>query len=230
MLDDQLIETIESQAEMRDLELDDVHIVDDNSDATVVRVLYESGSSETDSVGFQVSQPDSPMGEQQFRRRLRSGLDELKSYVRGDTDAETAPPTDESSAPSSDTDASSKAILSDSKTTTPTSSETPAGSTAGDSVSQQPAHSLGEQSVTVSVETQLRDEDRDALVSELNDLVADVESIAELERDVRELESTVSELEARIEQYESVFAQLSATPSAEPATEAAGTVDDTSTQ
>jgi len=228
MIEDQLIETIENQASMRDLELDDVSIVDDNSDATVVRVLYESGSSETDSVGFQVSQPDSPMGEQQFRRRLRSGLDELKSYVHGDTDTETAPPTDESSASPSDTDSSSKTEPSDAETPSTASSQTQTQTDA--KLAQTPVNT---DRVTVAVETQLRPEDREAVVTEIADLVDDTASIAELERDVRDLQQTVSELEARIEQYESVFAQLSPAPpteSAVSATESPATADDASTQ
>jgi len=216
MLDDQLIETVENQASMRDLDLDDVQIVDDDSNARVVRVLYESGTSEADSIGFQVAKPDTPMGDQQFRRRLRNGLDELKSYVHGDTDDDTAGevsaqsgPADETAPPSS---TSTDAGAADTHQSAPPHTEMRSASAQSVLPSNEQPSPLGGDPVTLSVETQLQEDDRDALINALNGLVADVESIAELERDVRALEATVADLEARIEQYESVFAQLSATP------------------
>ena len=82
-----LKDQIESAADRRDIQLDAIKTLNDGEQRTF-RVLETDGESEADQVGFQITHPGGPTGDDMFRRHLNNAMDQLRDHVNGDFDPE----------------------------------------------------------------------------------------------------------------------------------------------
>jgi hypothetical protein len=196
------------EADTRDIDIDSVEHVDTESEGTTMRVLYEDAPDEKDQIGFQVTKPPGPMGDQMFGEQLQNGFRELRNYLRGtDTDAE------------SDGDTETETETND--TPSPSGSDTgtsPSPSRTDDTAEPADTSEPTTREVTrdvehvVTLETTLADADHEALrtaMAELGDnFQMKEERIDELQQEVDTLEDRVDKLESVIENIGSGLSAL----------------------
>lgn len=77
-------EKIRREADFHDIELETIRKVDSDGVGTTYRVLETDGESEADQVGFDVTHPDGPAGEQMFSNKLNDSFQALKQYLDGE--------------------------------------------------------------------------------------------------------------------------------------------------
>jgi len=87
------VNQIESIAETKGIELDDIEVreteTDDGDELIVFRILETKAESEEDSVGVQVSKmPSVQTGEMSFRNDVQNKMASLKKYLSGNQPSE----------------------------------------------------------------------------------------------------------------------------------------------
>jgi hypothetical protein len=86
-----MAETVVAEERMED-HIDDINeVADEDSDGSVVRVVYQDAESEEDQIGFQVGRPDSNklLTDNMFKDRVRQGVRRIREkYVADDGEDE----------------------------------------------------------------------------------------------------------------------------------------------
>lgn len=79
-----LRDLVEQEADF--LEIDYARVEDEQTkgDGTAVRVIGKDAPTEAEQVGFVVAHPGTPDGDMQFKNQVKSGLRNMRDYLRGD--------------------------------------------------------------------------------------------------------------------------------------------------
>lgn len=77
-------EKIRREADFHDVELEAIRKVESEGVGETYRVLETDAESEADQVGFDVTYPEGPAGEQMFSNKLSDSFTALKDYINGD--------------------------------------------------------------------------------------------------------------------------------------------------
>lgn len=185
-----LVSKAEREADLKGIDIDEVRPIDTEGAGSTIRVVYSAAPTEVDEVGFEVTRPPGPMGEQMFQEQLNNGFNRLRDYING-RDTDDVDDEDDDSAEAVDT--TDNSAPEDSTRTEP--SEQALSPPAADTV-------VSEEQITVTLETQLTDADREALTSDLEAVATDIGASADTDERVVELEDRVAELEAQIEAFQ----------------------------
>lgn len=186
---DELESKVHDQADFLEVNISHVERAETAGDGMAVKVIGVDGETEADQVGFTVAHPGTPRGSQMFNNKLKAGLQNLRSYMRGDQDD--GDDTDEDEAEAKDRlEELAQQEQSGTARVAETSAEDPRsdGAQPGARQPRQPA-------------------DPDLTL----ELTIDEESMADLEAELDEIADQgdrIDDLEARIETIEDVFGQL----------------------
>lgn len=182
------------EADTRDIDIDSVEHIDTESEGTTVRVLYKDAPDEENQVGFQVTKPPGPMGDQMLGEQLANGFRELRDYIRNDrTDG-----SDNTEDTPADADDDTEQTLSDDEIdeiveeTTSTSTDT-----------AEPG--VGEIQHTVTLETTLADADHETIRTALSELIDEVQQKDER---IDELSDELAETNERLDKLENAMANI----------------------
>lgn len=199
-----LRDRVNREAKTRDIDIDSVEHVDTESEGTTVRVLYKDAPDEADQIGFQVTKPPGPMGDQMFGEQLQNGFRELRNYLRG---------TDTNSGSDSDTDTASESDTEAADTPSPSGSDTgasPSPSRTDDTEADPDATStaspgVGEINHEVTLETRLAQEDHEAMRTAMQEFADQFQA---KEERINELQTQLDEMDNRVEKLENAIANI----------------------
>ena len=188
----------EREADMKDIDIDDVRQIDTEGEGQTIRVIYESGPTEKDEVGFQVTKPPGPMGEQMFQERLSNGFTELRNYISGNS-------ADDDSDDTNDRADGDKATVAETPDDDPRGGDTESSSspTDGDTAStaDAPATTTTEHELTLAVD--LNEDATELLESQLAEIASELNELEGVSATVSDNEERLDDLEARVEKVES---------------------------
>lgn len=179
-----LRDRIEREADLQDVELETIRVIDSESDGTTFRILAEDGETEAEQVGFQVTKPPGPLGEEMFTNQLDDGMRQLKRLLNGEDPNPEPEPDPEPEPTDSDTTTS----------TDPTGREVE---------TERSAPEMG-----VALTVSMDDDSLTELRNELSDVLEDYDERTVAETRVAELEEQLEELDARIEKLEETLSML----------------------
>jgi len=191
----QLEDTVYDQADFLEIDIDSVepHETEGAGDAVKVLRLTDTG----EEIGFVAAHPGGPDGDRMFKRDIKHGLRELRTYLRDGT-ANGADGTDEADGTNTTDDMDELEQLAAEEDDTQSVSA-PTSDTADSGTDSSRQRSEASDTTQLSVTVELDEESLDDLEDCLDEAFKDVPE---------DLESRLDDIESRLDEIESTFGTL----------------------